>query len=124
MKADMEIADQMHQWFKFMLHYEGGQYKPLDHTLYTSQKFISRSLERDKMESKVVTTRIPLNYRVESKFRGEFVYEPNPIFHKSDIEQCFGPFLYPPPGFKGPPYLEDSQFYYDDSDNDDLWEYL
>ena len=40
LKADMEIANKQNQWFKFKLHYEGGQYKPLDHTVITRHKFI------------------------------------------------------------------------------------
>ena len=47
LQVDMEIADRENQWFKFMLHYEGGSYKPLDHTVFTRQKFIQRSIEGD-----------------------------------------------------------------------------
>ena len=85
----MQIADQNHQWFKFLLIHEGGSYKPL-------------------------------NYRVESHFRSEYLYGPNPLFHGSDIERCFGDLLYNPPEFvEQPPYMEDSQFYYD-SDEDGM----
>ena len=118
MKEDMEVPDQEHQWFKFMLHFDGGKYRPLDHTLYTSQKFIRRTVQGEKVDSKIITRKIPLSFRVESKFRCEFMYNPNLIFHGSDIEQCFGPMLYPPSTFEGPPYLEYSQYYYDlDDDN-------
>ena len=105
----MDVADQEHQWFKFMLHYDDGKYRRLDHTLYTSQKFIRRNVHGERIDSKILTRRIPLNFRVESKFHGEFLYDPNPIFNGSDIEQCFGPMLYPPPRFEDhPPYLDDS----------------
>ena len=40
MKADIEVADTEHQWFKFMLHHHGRRYTRLEHTLYASQKYI------------------------------------------------------------------------------------
>ena len=119
----MEIADRENQWFKFKLHYEGGTYKPLDHTIHTRQKFIRRSLEGNVIESRVTTREIPLNYRVESHFRGEFICEPNFLFQGSDVERCFSSFLYPPPSSDGSPVPEDAQGFYD-SNYDEIWEYL
>ena len=43
MKADIEVAVREHQWFKFMLHHEGGRYTKLEHTVFTSQKYIKRN---------------------------------------------------------------------------------
>ena len=96
MKADIEVVDREHQWFKFMLHHNGGRYKRLEHTLYTSQKYIKRDAQGQRIDSKVHTRRIPLNFRVESLFQGEFLCESDAIFHGSDIERCFSPNLYPP----------------------------
>ena len=96
LKSDMEIADQVNQWFKFKLHFEGGTYKSLEHTVFTRKKFIRRDVKGKQIESIATTREIPLNYKVESKFCGEFICEPNPMFQGSDVERCFSPFLYPP----------------------------
>ena len=94
MKADIEIADREHQWFKFMLHHQGGHYTKLEHTIFTSQKYIKKDAQGQRIDSKVYTSQIPLNFRVQSFFQG--LCEANEIFHGSDIERCFSPFLYPP----------------------------
>ena len=95
----MQIADQNHQWFKFLLIHEGGSYKPLDHEIYVTQKFIMKDEKGKNKHSKIITRQTPLNYRVESHFRSEYLYEPNPLFHGSDIERCFRDLLYNPPEF-------------------------
>ena len=95
MKADIEIDDREHQWFKFMLHHQGGRYTRLEHTVLTSQKYIKRDAQGQRIDSKVYTRQIPLNFRLQSFFQGEFLCESNEIFHGSDIERCFSPFLYP-----------------------------
>ena len=97
LKADLEVAHQNFQWFKFKLIHEGGTYQPLEHRIYAQQKFIRRSIAGEHIESRVTTREIPLDYKVESHFRGEFLCEPNPLFKGSDIERCFSQFLYPPP---------------------------
>ena len=38
LQADMEVADQNHQWFKFLLRHQGGRYTRLEHTVYTEKK--------------------------------------------------------------------------------------
>ena len=120
MEADMQIADQNHQWFKFLLIHEGGSYKPLDHEIYVTQKFIMKDEKGKNKHSKIITRQTPLNYRVESHFKSEYLYGPNPLFHGSNIERCFRDLLYNPPEFaEQPPYMEDSQFYYD-SDEDGM----
>ena len=93
----MQIADQNHQWFKFLLIHEGGSYKPLDHEIYVTQKFIMKYEKGKAKHSKIITRQTPLNYRVESHFQSEYLYGPNPLFHGSDIERCFGDLLYNPP---------------------------
>ena len=97
LKADLEVAHQNFQWFKFKLIHEGGTYEPLGNRIYVQQKFIRRSIAGEHIESRVTTRKIPLDYKVTSHFRGEFICEPNPLFKGSDIEKCFGQFLYPPP---------------------------
>ena len=107
MKADIEVAVREHQWFKFMLHQEGGRYTRLEHTVFTSQKYIKRDAQGQRIDSKIYTRQIPLNFRVQSHFRGEFLCEPNELFHRSDIERCFSPFLYPPTKLEDdPPILK------------------
>ena len=93
MKADIEIADREHQWFKFMLHHQGGRYTKLEHTVFTSQKYIKRDAQGQRIDSKVYTRQIPLNFRVQSFFQGEFLCEANETFHGFNIERCFSPFL-------------------------------
>ena len=118
LKADIEVADQNEQWFKFILHYEGGSYKPLEHRLYVQQKVIRRTLQGSEIESRVIIRDIPLDFKVESNFRGEFICEPNLLFQGSDVERCFSPFLYPPPSSDISPPLEDAQGYDDSGDED------
>ena len=38
LQADMEVANQKHQWFKFLLRHQGGRYTRLEHTVYTEKK--------------------------------------------------------------------------------------
>ena len=117
MKADIEVAVREHQWFKFMLHLEGGRYNKLEHTVFTTQKYIKRNAQGQRIDSKVHTRQIPLNFQVESHFCGEFLCDPNELFYGSEIEMCFSPLLYPPPKFEdNPPTFEDSQYY----DSDDV----
>ena len=117
MKVDIEVAVREHQWFKFLLHHEGGWYTRLEHTIFTSQKYIKKDAQGQRIDSKIYTRQIPLNFRVQSYFRGEFLCESNELFHRFDIERCFSPFLYPPAEFEDdPPNFEDSQVY----DSDDV----
>ena len=117
MKADIEVAVREHQWFKLMRHHEGGKYNRLEHTVFTSHKYIKRDAQGRRIDSRIYTRQIPLNLRVESHFRGEFICDPNELFHGSDIERCFNPLLYPPPKLEdNPPIFEDSQDY----DSDDV----
>ena len=95
MIADIEVAVREHQWFKFMLHHEGGRYTRLEHTVFTSQKYIKRDAQGQRIDTKIYTRPIPLKFQVESHFKGEFLCDPNELFHGSDIERCFNPFLYP-----------------------------
>ena len=112
MKADIEVAVREHQWFKFLLHHEGGRYTRLEHTVFTSQKYIKRDAQGQMIDSKIYTRHISLNFQVQSYFRGEFLCESNELFHRFDIERCFSPFLYPPAEFEDdPPNFEDSQVY-------------
>ena len=98
-----------------MLHHQGGRYTRFKHTVFTSQKYIKRDAQGQRNDSKVYTRQIPLNFRVQSFFQGEFLCEANEIFHGSDIERCFSPFLYPPAQFEDdPPNIDDFQDY--DSD--------
>ena len=115
MKADIEVADREHQWFKFMLLHHGGRYTRLEHTVYTSQTYIKRDAQGQIIDSKVYTKQIPLNFRVESLFQGEYLCESNEIFHGSDIERCFSPELYPPIQFEeDPPNIDDFKDYESD----------
>ena len=41
----LPVADQNEQWFKFLLHFDGGSYKPLEHRMYVKKKVIRRTLE-------------------------------------------------------------------------------
>ena len=116
-------SDHNGQWFKFMLHFEGGSYKPLEHQLFVKQKVIRRTLEGSEIESRVTIRDIPLDYKVESKFRGEFICEPNFLFQGSDVERCFDPWLYPLVMPEASPPREDAQGYPSDDDVD-IWEYL
>ena len=112
MKDDIEVAVREHQWFKFLLHHEGGRYTRLEHTVFTSQKYINKDAQSQRIDSKIYTRQIPLNFRVQPYFRGEFLCESNELFHGSDIERCFSPFLYPPVEFEDDlPNFEDSQVY-------------
>ena len=121
MKVDIEVAVREHQWFKFMLHHEGGRYTRLEHTVFTSQKYIKRDAQGQRIDSKIYTRQIPLKFWVHSHFIGEFLCDPNELFHGSDIERCFSPFLYPPTKLEdNPPSFEDSQPY--DSDDVD-WDF-
>ena len=121
MNADIEVAVREHQWFKFMLHHEGGRYTRLEHIVFTAQKYIKRDAQGQRIDSKVYTRQIPLNFRVQSHFRGEFLCELNELFHRSDIEICLSPFLYPPTKLEdNRPNFEDSQAY-DSYDVD--WDY-
>ena len=97
-------------WFKFKLIHEGGSYKPLEHRIYAQQKYIRRSVSGNHIESRVTTRQIPLDYRVESLFRGGFVYEPESqgLFKGSDVERCFGYDLYPPPS---PPDMSEEEHF-------------
>ena len=124
LKADMEIAHQRELWFKFKLHFEGGSYKPIEHRIYVQQKVIWRNVEGDHIESRVTIRDIPLDFRVESKLRGEFICEPLEVFHGSDIQCCFSPWLYllPPNIDATDSPIEDAQGY--DSPDEDIWEYL
>ena len=64
---------------------------------------------------KIYTRQIPLNFRVQSYFRGEFLHESNELFHGSDIERCFSAFLYPLTKLEDdPPNFEYSQAYESD----------
>ena len=126
MKADLEVANQRELWFKFKLHFEGGTYKPLEHRMYVQQKVIRRSVEDNHIESRVTIRDIPLDFKVESHFRGEFICEPLAVLNGSDVQCCFYPWLYPLP-----PDIEatDSSIAgeaqgYDSPDDDDIWEYL
>ena len=83
----MEVAHQRELWFKFKLHFEGGSYRPLEYHMYVQQKVIRRNVEGDHIKSRVTIRDIPLDFRVQSKFRGEFVCEPLEDFHGSDV-QC------------------------------------
>ena len=79
----------------------------------------------------MTTREIPLDYRVESLFRGEFVYEPESrgLFKGSDVERCFGYDLYPPPS---PPDMSEEEHFWRtyaegqgwDSDDLEIWEML
>ena len=120
MKADLEVAHQECQWFKFKLIHEGGTYKPLEHHVYAQQKFIKRTIEGEHIESRVTTREIPLDFKVESHFKEEFICEPNLLFHGSDIEQCFSPFLFSPPSLVPTEQLdEDILFGRHEYDSDD-----
>ena len=100
-----------------MLHHEGGRYTRLEHTVFTSQKYIKRDAQGQRIDSNIYTRQIPLNFRVQSHFRGEFLCDLNELFHGSKIERCFSPFLYPPTKLEDdPPAFEDSQAY----DSDDV----
>lgn len=90
----MQVADQNHMWFKFKLRDLGGRYTPLDYTVYTSQKFIKRNQDGQRIDSKVHTRWIPFNIRVESTFEGKFFCDPNSVMFGSDVEQCFSYTLY------------------------------
>ena len=77
----MEVADQNHQWFKFLLRHQGGRYTRLEHIVYTEQKFIKRDRQGNRIDAKLHTCRLPLDSRVESIFYGKFLCEENPVFH-------------------------------------------
>ena len=91
--------------------------------MYVKQKVIRRTLEGSDIESRVTIRDIPLDFKVESKFRGEFICEPNFLFQGSDVEHYFSPLLYPPVTPEASPPPEDAQGYAS-SDDDDIWEYL
>ena len=65
MKADIEVAVREHQWFKFLLHHEGGRYTRLEHTVFTSQKYIKKDAQGQRIDSKIYTRQIPLNFWVQ-----------------------------------------------------------
>ena len=81
-------------------------------------------MEGDHIESRVTIRDIPLDFKVESKFRGEFICEPLEVFQGSDVQCCFSPWLYPLPSDDEIPNspVQDAQGY--DSPDDDIWEYL
>ena len=62
MKANIEVADREHQWFKFMLLHHGGRYTWLEHTVYTSQNYIKQDAQGQRIDSKVYMKQIPLNF--------------------------------------------------------------
>ena len=115
LQADMEVVDQNHQWFKFLLRHQGGRYTRLEHIVFTEQKFIKRDHHGNRIDAKLHTRRLPLDLWVESIFDGEFLCDENPIFHGSDVERCFSPDLYPPI----PPedLYPSCDYFYDDEDN-------
>ena len=115
LQADMEVADQNHQCFKFLLHHQGGRYTCLEHTFFTEQNFIKRDRHGNRIDAKLHTRRLPLDLWVESIFDDEFLCEENPIFHNSDVEICFSPDLYPPipPEDRYP----SCDYFYDDEDS-------
>ena len=114
LQADMEVADQNHQWFKFLLHHQGGRYTRLEHTIFTEQKFVKRDRHGNRIDAKLHTHKLPLEFRVKSLFEGEFLCEENPIFHSLNVEIFFSADLYPPIAHEDPyPSCED--FYDDES---------
>ena len=96
LQADMEVADQNHQWFKFLLRHQGGRCTRLEHTVFTEQNFIKRDRHGNRIDAKFHTRRLPLDLRIVSIFDGKFLCDENPILHVSDVEICFSPDLFPP----------------------------
>ena len=92
--------------------------------MYVQQKVIRKNVEGDHIESRVTIRDIPLDFKVESKFRGEFICEPLEIFQGSDVQCCFSPWLYSLPSDDEIPNspVQDAQGY--NSLDDDIWEYF
>ena len=97
-----------------MLCHQGGRYTRLEHTIFTEEKFVKRDRHGNRIDAKLHTRKLPLDFRVESLFEGEFLCEANPTFHSSDVERCFSADLYPPL----PP--EDPYPSYDDFEDDEF----
>ena len=66
LQANMEVADQNHQWFKFLLRHQGGRYTRLEHTIFTEQKFVKRDRHKNRIDAKLHTRKLPLEFQVES----------------------------------------------------------
>ena len=60
----VENSSRILKWFKFLLHHEGGRYTRLEHTVFTSQKYIKKDAQGQRIDSKIYTRQIPLNFRV------------------------------------------------------------
>ena len=58
------------------------------------------------LDNNIHTRRIPLNFKVEFIFQGEFCCVPNEIMLGSDVEQCFSNSL-----FSDTKFGFDSEFY-------------
>ena len=80
LQADMEVANQNHQWFKFLLRHQGGKYTRLEHIIFTKQNFVKCDRHGNRIDAKLHTRKLPLDFRVESLDEGEFLCEANPIF--------------------------------------------
>ena len=59
LQADMKVADQNHQWFKFLLRNQGGRYTRLEHSVYIEQKFIKRDRQGNRIDAKLHTRKTP-----------------------------------------------------------------
>ena len=94
--------------------------------MYVQQKVIRRSVEDNHIESRVTIRDIPLDFKVESHFRGEFICEPLAVLNGSDVQFCFSPWLYRLPSeteTSDAPIAGEAQGY-DSPEEDDIWEYL
>ena len=97
-----------------MLRHQGGRYTHLEHTIFTEQKFVKRDRYGNRIDAKLHTCKLPLEFRVEALFEGEFLYEENLVFHDSNMEIYFSADLYPPIPLEDP-YPSCDDFYDDES---------
>ena len=91
----MSVAHQSHMWFKCKLLNLGGTYSPLEPPIYTQQKYRRMDRNGHLLDNTIHTRRIPLNFKVESIFQGEFLCVPNETILEFDVEQCFSYCLFP-----------------------------
>ena len=62
LQADMEVVDQNHQWFKFLLSHQGGRYTHLEHTIFIENNFFKHNRHGNCIDAKLHTRKLPLDF--------------------------------------------------------------